>query len=88
MAPCCWHEDQTCDRGRTVSQSGRIRVVQPGGMDEDSCAPTAACRSQAQVEEAVTERQGSAFLVVALKGLERLHLGARPREARDRAPME
>jgi hypothetical protein len=51
MAPCCWHEDPTCDRGRTVSQSGYLMVVQAGGMVADSRAQTATYRVQAQDEE-------------------------------------
>ena len=43
---------------------------------------------EAQVEEAPAEKQGPSILVVALKALERLEIGADSRQARDRDPME
>ena len=73
-APCFRHEDPTHGGGRTVSQSARLHVVQPGGMDSDSRAQTAAQRVQAEVEEARAEEQGPAILVVALKGLGKLDI--------------
>ena len=56
MAPRSWHEDSTCDRGRTLAQSGCLSVVQPGGMVPDPRAQTAARRLQAQGEEAEIEK--------------------------------
>ncbi len=44
---------------------------------------TAARRVQAQVEEALAEKQGPSILVVALKDLERLEIGVDPRKTRD-----
>ena len=73
-APCFRHEDPTHGGGCTVSQSARLHVVQPGGMDSDSRAQTAAQRVQAEVEEARAEEQGPAILVVALKGLGKLDI--------------
>lgn len=86
--PCFRHEDFTYDRGRSVSQSGYLRVVQSDGMGTESCVTTAARRVQAQVEEATAKKPGSAILVVALKGLERLDLRVGPRKTRDCDPME
>ena len=60
--------------GRTVSQSARLHVVQPGGMDSDSRAQTAAQRVQAEVEEASAEEQRPPILVVALKDLGKLDI--------------
>ena len=57
-------------------------------MDPDSRAQTAACRVQAQVEEATAKKPGPAILVVSLKGLERLDVRVDPREAGDRDSME
>jgi hypothetical protein len=58
------------DRGRSVSQSGNLRVVQSGGRVADSRVTTAARRVQTQVEEATDKKPGPAILVVAFKGLE------------------
>ncbi len=46
----------TYDHGRTAPQSGCVLVVQPGAMDPDSRAQTAARRVQAQGEETEAEK--------------------------------
>ena len=56
-------------------------------MDPDSRAQTAVGRLQAQFEEADAEKRGPAVLVFALKGLERLEIGADPCKTRDCASM-
>ena len=53
--PCFRHEDSAHDGGRTVSQSGHLRMVQSGGRAADPRAQTATHRVQAQVEE--TDRE-------------------------------
>ena len=85
---CFRHEVFAYYRGPSVSQSGNLRVVQSGDMGADSRVTTAARRLQAQVEEASAKEQGSALLVLALKGLERLDLRAGSRKARDCDSME
>ena len=81
--PCFRHEDSAHDGGRTVSQSGHLRMVQSGGRAVDPRAQTATHRVQAQVGETDAEKQGSAVLVVAVKDLEGLEIGTDPGEAGD-----
>jgi hypothetical protein len=87
-APCFRHEGFAYDRGRSVSQSGHLRVVQSGGMVADSRVTTAARRVQAQVEEATAKKPGSVMLVLALKDLKRLELRVGHRKTGDCNPME
>ena len=72
--PCFRHEDSAHDDGRTVSQSGHLRVVQSGGRVADPRAQAATHRLLAQVEATDAEKQGSAVLVVAVKDLEGLDI--------------
>ena len=85
---CFRHETFAYYRGPSVSQSGNLRVVQSGGMGADSRVTTAARRLRAQVEETSVKEQGPAFLVLALKGSERLDLRVSPRKTRDHDSME
>jgi hypothetical protein len=86
-APSFRHEDFAYDHSHSVSQSGYLRMVQSGGMGADSRVTTAARSIQAQVEEAPTEKQGPTILVIDLKALARLEIGADYRKARERDPM-
>ncbi len=81
------HEDSAHYHCRTVSQSARLRVALSGGSSTDPRAPSATHRLYAQVEVASAERPGSAVLVVDVKDLERLDIGADPRETGNRDPM-
>ena len=63
-------------------------MAAPGGLGAYSRVTTAARGVQAQVEEALAEKQGPAVLVVALKDLERLEIGVDPRKTRDGDSME
>jgi hypothetical protein len=81
------HKSPACNRGRSVSLSGNLRVVQSHGMFADSRVTTAARRVQAQVEEATVKKPGPAILVLAFKGLERLDLRVGPRKTGDCDPM-
>ena len=86
--PSCRHENSAHDGGLAVSKPGSFRKAQSGRLDADSRVTTAARGIPAQVEEAPAEKQGPSILVVALKGLERLEIGADFRRTRDRDPME
>jgi len=86
--PCLRHDDPACGRGRSVSHSDCLRVVQSSGMGADSRVTTAARRIQAQVEEAPVKKPGPAILVLALKGLGRLDLRVGPGKTRDCDLME
>lgn len=76
--PSYGHEDSAGDAGRTNSRSACFRLAPPGGIYADSRTEAAALRLQAQMEAAQDKKQGSVVLVVALKDLERLEIGADP----------
>ena len=63
-------------------------MVQSGSRAADPRAQAATHGVKAQVEETDAEKQRSAVLVVAVKDLEGLDIGADPRETRDGGPME
>ena len=86
--PSCRHEDSTHDDGPAISKLSSFRMVGLGGLGAYSRVTTAARGVQAQVEEALAEKQGPSILVVALKDLERLEIGVDPRKTKDRDSME
>lgn len=71
------------DDGPAISKLGSFRMAGPGSLAADSCLTTAARGVQAQVEEALAEKQGPSILVVALKDLEKLDIGVDPRKTGD-----
>lgn len=83
LVSCFFDAGVAYNRGRSVAQSGNLRMVQSGGLGPDSRLTTTARGVQAQVEETDGEKWGPVFLVVAFKGLERLEIGVDLRKTRD-----
>jgi hypothetical protein len=59
--PSCRHEDSAHDDGPAISILGSFRMAGPGSLGADSHLTTAARGVQAQVEEALAEKQDGLF---------------------------